>query len=65
MFRLSPYDIGGSGPIRRMFGNKITNAVISLPNYGYAVISPQIDGYVEVYNPLKGKFPPLPSGVEL
>lgn len=61
-FRMVPYDVKR---IDNEYGKHIGNAVRGLPKYGYAIISDELEGYVEVYDPVKGKFPVRPKGVVL
>lgn len=61
-FRMVPYDVKR---IDNEYGKRIGNAVRALPKYGYAIISDEIEGYVETYDPVKGKFPSRPKGVAL
>ena len=62
VFRCVPYDIKR---LDNEYGKNIGNAVRSLPKYGYAIISDELPEYVEVYDPVKGKFPSRPKGVML
>jgi hypothetical protein len=60
---MAPYDILNS--IDKQYSVRIGNAVRALPRYGYAILSDELPGFIEIYNPIKGKFPARPGGVDL
>ena len=64
-FRMAPYDIVNT--IEKQFDKKTANAIRALPKYGYAILSDELDNFVEVYNAVKkpAKTPERPKGVEL
>ena len=64
-FKMAPYDIVNT--IEKQFDKKIGNAIRALPRYGYAILSDELENFVEVYNAVKKpiKTPPRPKGVEL
>ena len=64
-FRMAPYDIINT--IEKQWDKKIGNAIRALPRYGYAILSDELENFVEVYNAVKKpvKTPPRPKGVQL